>query len=398
MYASGITYTGVASISPSAGTLTGANDGLSPSTVTPGNVVLGQDVAQALDPAILLKNREIPGAGFQLNLFNGNLIVSDARKTGAGGRMEVYDSVTGATAKTTVLINPVWNTTGAPIAVLINPTNTASSVASAIFVIQESTRNIFNIQASGNINLVDPLAGLHGLSYGGFSGSVYNNTTLRSALNSSFAINALWHPNATIDPAVVNDVQLASTVTLDNVANVQYTALNIQGGYTMSVISNGQIRGIFYHPTIPAPLPVQHIAFENQSGDVLLCNSNPGANNLGTVGIRINAFPGTSPTAYLEIGPGQAAAGLAPLKLSAGTSLTAPESGAIEFNGTNLFFTPGATRQSIFVGNSGATAPGLTATPVFTSFYGGNTNALGDPVSWASVVIGGTTFKIPLYT
>jgi hypothetical protein len=42
-------------------------------------------------------------------------------------------------------------------------------------------------------------------------------------------------------------------------------------------------------------------------------------------------------------------------------------------------------------------APALTATPVFTSYYGGNTNALGDPSAWLTIVVNGTTYRIPLY-
>ncbi len=43
-------------------------------------------------------------------------------------------------------------------------------------------------------------------------------------------------------------------------------------------------------------------------------------------------------------------------------------------------------------------APSVTATPVFTSYYGGNTNALGDPVAWLQLKVGATTYKLPLYT
>lgn len=48
------------------GVVTGANNGLSISTVSPGVVVLGQNVGQAGNPAILLSTREIPLGGFSL--------------------------------------------------------------------------------------------------------------------------------------------------------------------------------------------------------------------------------------------------------------------------------------------------------------------------------------------
>lgn len=46
----------------------GANNGLSLSTIDPTKIVLGQDVAQAGDPAALLSDREVPQAGFALTL------------------------------------------------------------------------------------------------------------------------------------------------------------------------------------------------------------------------------------------------------------------------------------------------------------------------------------------
>lgn len=44
------------------------------------------------------------------------------------------------------------------------------------------------------------------------------------------------------------------------------------------------------------------------------------------------------------------------------------------------------------------TAPSTSATPVFTSYYGGNTKALGDPVAWLLLTVNGTPYKIPLYS
>lgn len=120
---------------------------------------------------------------------------------------------------------------------------------------------------------------------------------------------------------------------------------------------------------------------------------------IGTVRGVPTGFNVTSPTAYIHIAGSSTTAGTAPLKFSSGTNMTTAETGAVEYNGTNLFFTrTGTTRETVFTGTSGATAPTTTATPTFTNYYGGNTNALGDPNSWASVNINGTTYKIPLYT
>ena len=62
----------------------------------------------------------------------------------------------------------------------------------------------------------------------------------------------------------------------------------------------------------------------------------------GNVGIGTIA-----PTAALHIKAGTATASTAPLKFTSGTNLTTPEAGAMEFDGTNLFFTPSTTRETI---------------------------------------------------
>ena len=110
-------------------------------------------------------------------------------------------------------------------------------------------------------------------------------------------------------------------------------------------------------------------------------------------------FRTKSPTAYVHIAAGASGTTSAPLKFTAGTNLTTAETGAVEYDGTNMYFTrAGTTRESVHTGNSGAAAPSTTAAGLVTNRYGGATNFLGDPNSWASVVISGVTYKIPLYT
>jgi hypothetical protein len=66
-----------------------------------------------------------------------------------------------------------------------------------------------------------------------------------------------------------------------------------------------------------------------------------------------NVGVGITPTAALHIKAGTATANTAPLKFTSGTSLTTPEAGAIEYNGTSLFFTPGSTRYNFLLNNLG---------------------------------------------
>ena len=96
----------------------------------------------------------------------------------------------------------------------------------------------------------------------------------------------------------------------------------------------------------------------------------------------INFFGGVvslgvaSPTARLHIAAGAAAASSAPLKFTSGTNLTTAEAGAMEYNGTNLFFTrAGTTRENV-----------VCASAVTTEAVASDTTL--------TVNINGTTYKI----
>jgi hypothetical protein len=62
----------------------------------------------------------------------------------------------------------------------------------------------------------------------------------------------------------------------------------------------------------------------------------------GKVGLGV-----TSPTSYLHIKAGTATANTAPIKIDAGTNLTTPEDGAIEYDGTHYYATVGSTRYQL---------------------------------------------------
>ena len=90
----------------------------------------------------------------------------------------------------------------------------------------------------------------------------------------------------------------------------------------------------------------------------------PPANGMiiqGNVGIGL-----TSPTAVLHLKAGVAGASGAPFKLTAGTLNTTPENGAVEYDGTHLFFTAtGTLRERMMTGwNAGATLTAGTTTTV----------------------------------
>jgi len=67
----------------------------------------------------------------------------------------------------------------------------------------------------------------------------------------------------------------------------------------------------------------------------------------GNLGVGIAA-----PTAKLHLDTGTTT--VAPLKFTSGTNLTTAEAGAMEFNGTNLFFSPSTTRHTVNHGLTGS--------------------------------------------
>ena len=337
--------------SPSASAIDGANNGLSPSTVAADLVVLGQDIGEAGDPAILITNREIPMAGLFLNLFGGQLLFSDV--TGFAGD--------GST--------PLQMNTGQP--VLYNfVSNLPNGGSHSLNYLGSSTWNDFVAQYMIFKGLNTITGPLPSTPY-----SIQANHTLAPSSGADrariFAVIGDWTPTG---------------------GSNGFTGYTIES--LITGLGAGEIHGYLVDWLVVSLGTGKLIAYENKSGDCYF-NSVAGT-NIGRTGIHAVR----TPTAWVHIGAGAAAASSAPLKFTSGTLQTTPEAGAIEYNGINFFGTRTAgTRETVFTGLSGAAAPGTTLGAAFTNFYGVNiTNVLGTPNNWASVNIGGTVFKIPLYT
>lgn len=124
----------------------------------------------------------------------------------------------------------------------------------------------------------------------------------------------------------------------------------------------------------------------------------PGLNNFieGRLGIGI-----ITPTADLHLKGVTTAAGTASLKINSGTLMTTPENGAIESDGTDLWWTDDTgTRQALNGGGGGANTAlsNLTTTSIPTDLLSDNpgTRALGASgndwgVLWASGIASSTT-------
>jgi hypothetical protein len=83
------------------------------------------------------------------------------------------------------------------------------------------------------------------------------------------------------------------------------------------------------------------------SGIVVISYTTTTSTNVPVFGVNQ-----TSPTAELHLGAGTANASTAPLKFTSGTNLSIAEAGAMEFDGTSLYFTPSTVRNTILMGSS----------------------------------------------
>lgn len=389
MYASGITYTGVASVSPGAGTLVAANDGLSVSTISPNTVVLGQNIGQAGDPAIFLSAREIPMAGNFLNLRGGSLVLSDVANPGTGSLLDIEQTLNDAiTPAIENLIATITNVKAGFVPLKYAFTDGGSANFQAIINISIGGFGLYQLKKNGSASFGDPVNGNN-------FATITNGQAvapLSTLLNSVFGAQQDFQATGGVGGQMADF--LSNATIQDTGGATEYIGFGWVGLIERDPTVTGNTRGFLFRPSFITGIGTgKLIAFENSVGDVYL-NSTAGA-RIGRTGIHGI----TTPTAWLHLGAGAAAASSAPVKFTTGVNQTVAEAGTFEFNGTNFFATRVAgTRETNLTGTSGAAAPGLTATPVFTSFYGGNTNALGDPNSWASVNINGTTFKIPLFT
>jgi hypothetical protein len=119
------------------------------------------------------------------------------------------------------------------------------------------------------------------------------------------------------------------------------------------------------------------------SGYLTKWNSNAtvGASGIFTSGDN-TGFGVSSPSAILQLKAGTATAGTAPLKLTAGTNLTTPETGAIEFDGTNLFITNASGRKTISTTDGG----GMTSALNSGNIYVGSASNLAAAVAMSGDV------------
>lgn len=266
--------------------------------------------------------------------------------------------------------------------------------------------------AMGGFTLTVPATGTATLGSPGASGNVFVGTSsttgagtssltyVSPVFTNSVSTNAavvITASNANAGAAAIGSLRASNGTTisrLDHLGTSYTTAGLLVAG--LSNLTTSSAAGMLISATAASTKIWFSIGGTAASNEIM---------QLSSAGVAINGAASSKlsvATAYLHLaaGVGGATANTAPLKFTSGTNLTTAETGAIEYNGTNLFFTrTGTTRESVFVGNDAAAAPATAAIGVILDYYGTSaTRVLTTPNSWASVVVAGTTYKIPLYT
>ena len=176
-----------------AATFTGANNGVSISSITPGTVVLGQDSGQAGSPGKLLSNREIPLNGFSLSI------------TGTGSGLGVVFNLVGAAGKAANLPYLVTLTSG--------------------------------FAENGRLNFVGT-----DLYLGRLAGS--NNTVAAGSNNTGIGQNALQALTNGASNTAVGSMALSSLSTASSNTAVGFAALKVSNGISNTAVGHNALTAI----------------------------------------------------------------------------------------------------------------------------------------------------------
>ncbi len=204
-----------------------------------------------------------------------------------------------------------------------------------------------------------------------------------------YGINIDMTSGSTIDDRGINISGAAGSLI--------YASGNTNGGSGMTVettnggtsayaytnyTSTGGISTIGRYPSNYSFAPfINSLVLREDVGDVAIytAGDNSHFKQGGILNVASKVYIGsvsTAPTAKLHLAAGSTSASSAPIKLTSGTNMTTAEAGAMEYNGTNLFFTrAGTTREnvvcSVQVNSVSPTAPNRTVQVVLdgTTYY-----------------------------
>ena len=302
----------------------------------------------------LTSDRQILMNGYGLRLDNGSTVFSN--------------QVTGDNSTALLSLNSLWNTTGSPTGLSINVQSTAArdyfaKLFSVNFRDTGSYPSRFDIRKSGGRLLFDfhdndNIANAY-LSI--MSNSYKEGSQVSSQVTGVITLQGFYRASAGIGQACgIMDISYYGPTG----GTTRYCSNWITPSVSTAIPPGGNVRGIYYEvgnsPGVVVPNN-SNIAFENVNGNVLLNN------RLGDASGRTAIHVSTSdPTAWLHLGPGINTAKGAPLKFTSGMLLDVPETGAVEYDGTDLYLTTGSVRYKLSKTLTGQVTTNFSGSPLLS--------------------------------
>jgi hypothetical protein len=250
---------------------------------------------------------------------------------------------------------------------------------------------------------VDPTA--NGANY---TGAVFSNLTLSGGFStvgpytftgfvnspSASADSSTIHFDTFIAEAIYQELQSTGTTTYNNVTG-KYININMQGGIAVSYYGLRMNDAASAAPSGTNAITNYYGVYSEASPFATKQNWLAGRSLLG-----FSSF--SSPTATLQLPGGTTAASSSPLKINSGTLMTATEHGAIESDGTHLYWTNNSgTRLPLDTSGTGTvtsvsvvstnglagtvanptTTPAITLSTTITGLLKGNGTAISAAIS-----------------
>jgi len=162
-----------------------------------------------------------------------------------------------------------------------------------------------------------------------------NTTPLR--LGIGFTTGNFSNANAVIE-SLCNNKRFSF---LASTANAALSLVDLQGGGKGAILFADTTGGAYifdnagtFDFTSDSQANIRAGTFGNGTSRLRVAGSS------GNVGVGV-----TTPTAVMHLKAGTASANTAPIKLTSGTNLTTPEAGAMEYDGTSLYFTNSSSNR-----------------------------------------------------
>jgi hypothetical protein len=397
----------------------GAGNAINGLSVSSSNIVLGQDLNEVGDPALLTSNREIPMDGFSIQFTDGT---NNPASIIYAPKFEATDLSDGGTPASAFRVNRTLTTISASAhgfrdqTIFNRPTfaycafdgamNTGISGNHDHLVSFQARQNyassgtlndnyggvsILTMSGGGNITraygwdhwditgtgVVDNQFGFHvqELSFGQNNWAFYSAGNTPSALEGSLAIGMPPLTAASEKLELVGNIKLTENIYFNKTSGNNEIRPVVPRSDSYSVIIQGNINidndtnggaAIEVHADTGSVSGgrINYFAYGRQG------TASSGSHNFYTrsgvnsIELKMNidqkgvAVGGFTASAALQIKAGTAVAGTAPLKFTSGTLLTTPEVGAIEFltDKSYLTITTGAARKEFTLNDTALTS------------------------------------------